>query len=418
MELNERIRILTEGAKYDVSCSSSGSTTAAQKGKLGSSSAGGICHSFTSDGRCISLLKILLTNNCVYDCIYCVNRRSNDVTRASLTPRELCELVMGFYRRNYIEGLFLSSAVEKSPNQTMQLLTQAVEMLRNEYGFRGYIHLKAIPGADNDMIDYASRWVDRMSVNIELPTENSLKLLAPQKKKEAILSPMRMLADTCRNNMLEGTEVVKIPAGQTTQMIIGASNESDAQIMRLTEALYGNLRLKRVYYSAYVPVNEHSLLPALPVDLRREHRLYEADWLLRFYGFNAAEIFGSRQNLSLDLDVKSDWALLNYHLFPVEVNSASYEMLLKVPGIGVRNAYRIAKARQHGHLTEDALKKMRVVTKRAQYFITVNGKFLGGTENPSVIRNIISGNQLLLGKKTSYEQMSMFSAQNALTGEF
>ncbi len=419
MDIHERIRLLTEGAKYDVSCSSSGSETKAQKGSLGSSCAAGICHSFTNDGRCISLLKILLTNNCVYDCLYCVNRRSNDVMRTSITPRELCELVVGFYRRNYIEGLFLSSAVDKSPNHTMRLLTQAIEMLRTEYAFRGYIHLKAIPGADSELIARAACFADRMSVNIELPTEKSLMLLAPQKKREAIVSPMRQLAEIYHITKYEKPEKNSIPAGQTTQMIIGASSESDAQIVRLTEGLYNNFRLKRVYYSAYVPVNNHSLLPAVPVDLRREHRLYEADWLLRFYGFRAEEILPENRNLALDLDVKSDWALSNYKNYPVEINTASYETLLRVPGFGVRNAYRIVQTRRYGRITTETLKLLRVVTKRAGYFLTVNGKFLGSTDNPETIRRLLTGEQNLIGPQTKrHEQLSMFDAFNAVSGEF
>lgn len=419
MDIHERIRLLTEGAKYDVSCSSSGADTKAKSGSLGSSCAGGLCHSFTSDGRCISLLKILMTNNCAYDCLYCVNRRSNDVKRTSITPRELCELVINFYRRNYIEGLFLSSAVEKSPDHTMQLLIQAIEMLRTEYSFRGYIHLKAIPGADSALIMKAARYADRMSVNIELPTEKSLMLLAPQKKKEAIVSPMKQLADIYHITKHEKPETVSIPAGQTTQMIIGASGESDAQIVRLTEGLYNNFRLKRVYYSAYVPVNNHSLLPAVPVDLRREHRLYEADWLLRFYGFRAEEILPENCNLALDIDVKSDWALNNYAQFPVEVNSASYETLLRVPGIGVKNAYRIVRARRYGRLTLETLKQMRVVTKRAGYFITVNGKHMGATDNPEAIRRLLAGEQKFIGPQVKrYEQLTMFDAANGFSGEF
>jgi putative DNA modification/repair radical SAM protein len=360
-----------------------------------------------------------MTNNCAYDCLYCVNRRSNDVKRTSITPRELCELVINFYRRNYIEGLFLSSAVEKSPDHTMQLLIQAIEMLRTEYSFRGYIHLKAIPGADSALIIKAARYADRMSVNIELPTEKSLMLLAPQKKKEAIVSPMKQLADIYHITKHEKPETVSIPAGQTTQMIIGASGESDAQIVRLTEGLYNNFRLKRVYYSAYVPVNNHSLLPAVPVDLRREHRLYEADWLLRFYGFRAEEILPENCNLALDIDVKSDWALNNYAQFPVEVNSASYETLLRVPGIGVKNAYRIVSARRYGRLTLETLKQMRVVTKRAGYFITVNGKHMGATDNPEAIRRLLAGEQKFIGPQVKrYEQLTMFDAANGFSGEF
>lgn len=419
MDLEERIRILTEGAKYDVSCSSSGSNTSAKAGYLGSAASCGICHSFTSDGRCISLLKILMSNRCIYDCLYCVNRRSNDIPRARLTPRELCELVVNFYKRNYIEGFFLSSAVETSPNQTMEQLIETVELLRTEYKFRGYIHLKAIPGADANLIDRAAVFADRMSLNIELPSEGSLKLLAPQKKKEAIVSPMKQLAATYIQNKLETPRIRKIPAGQTTQMIIGASPDSDAQIMRLSQGLYDHFKLKRVYYSSYVPVNTgNSLLPMVPPDLRREHRLYEADFLIRTYGFRADELLPGDRNLSLDLDVKSDWAINNYAAFPLEINKASYEMLLRVPGIGTRNAYRIAEARRHCKIDFDALKKMRVVLKRAKYFITVNGKFLGGTENPGKIRNILRGQELLAAPVQSVQLSFFDTLPSHISGEF
>lgn len=420
MELEERIRVLTEGAKYDVSCSSSGSSTSAKAGYTGTTASCGICHSFTSDGRCISLLKILMSNHCIYDCLYCVNRRSNDIPRARLSSRELCELVMNFYRRNYIEGFFLSSAVEISLNRTMEQLIETAELLRKEYRFRGYIHLKAIPGADQNLIDRAAEFADRMSLNIELPSEGSLKLLAPQKKKEAIIAPMRMLANTYIQNKLEVPKVRKIPAGQTTQMIIGASPDSDARIIRLSQGLYDHFKLKRVYYSSYVPVNTgNSLLPMIPSDLRREHRLYEADFLMRLYGFKAEEILPEDRNLSLELDVKSDWAVANFRHFPLEINKASYEMLLRVPGIGVRNAYRIAEARRHGRLDYDSLKKMRVVLKRAKYFITVGGKFYGGTDSPERIKNILLGQERLLNAPQRAVQMSFFDAlPSYVSGEF
>lgn len=420
MELDERIRLLTEGAKYDVSCSSSGGTTGAVKGYVGNSAFGGICHSFTSDGRCISLLKILMTNYCEYNCLYCVNRRDNDIERARLEPREICELVINFYRRNYIEGLFLSSAVEKSPNHTMQKLTETIELLRTEYKFRGYIHLKAIPGADQQLIDNASKFADRMSLNIELPSETSLKLLAPQKKKLSIIEPMKMLAETYIKNDLEKPAQKKIPAGQTTQMIIGATNDTDGQIIRLSQALYRNFKLKRVYYSAYMPINTaSSLLPVTPPNLKREHRLYEADWLLRFYGYSAEEILPANYNLDVDLDVKSNWALNNFSQFPIEINTASYEMLLRVPGIGVRNAYRIFQARKHQKLDWDSLKKMRVVLKRAKFFITVNGKFYGGMHNPLNVRKALRGDDTLLLNSSGYQQTSLFDTDtNVITGEF
>lgn len=418
MDFEEKVRVLTEGAKYDVSCSSSGGKTSAKAGYVGNTATGGICHSFTSDGRCISLLKILLSNHCIYDCLYCANRRSNDIPRARLTPDELCRLTINFYRRNYIEGLFLSCAVEASPDRTMEKLIETVELLRTKYKFRGYIHLKAIPGADKSLIDRAAAFADRMSLNIELPSEGSLKLLAPQKKKDAILLPMRQLAETYIHDQLEKPRAKKIPAGQTTQMIIGASPDTDARILRLSQGLYDNFRLKRVYYSSYVPVNtDNSLLPMLPSDLRREHRLYEADFLIRLYGFKAEELLPADTNLSLDIDVKSDWALNNYGLFPLEINKASYEMLLRVPGIGVRNAYRIAEARRHGKITFESLKKMRVVLKRAKYFITADGKFYGDNENPERIRNILKGHNLLKPSVKS-TQLSFFDTlPSYITGE-
>ncbi|NLO64638.1 MAG: putative DNA modification/repair radical SAM protein [Clostridiales bacterium] len=418
MGFEEKVRVLTEGAKYDVSCSSSGGKTSAKAGYVGNTATGGICHSFTSDGRCISLLKILLSNHCIYDCLYCANRRSNDIPRARLTPDELCRLTINFYRRNYIEGLFLSCAVEASPDRTMEKLIETVELLRTKYKFRGYIHLKAIPGADKSLIDRAAAFADRMSLNIELPSEGSLKLLAPQKKKDAILLPMRQLAETYIHDQLEKPRAKKIPAGQTTQMIIGASPDTDARILRLSQGLYDNFRLKRVYYSSYVPVNtDNSLLPMVPSDLRREHRLYEADFLIRLYGFKAEELLPADTNLSLDIDVKSDWALNNYGLFPLEINKASYEMLLRVPGIGVRNAYRIAEARRHGKITFESLKKMRVVLKRAKYFITADGKFYGDNENPERIRNILKGHNLLKPSVKS-TQLSFFDTlPSYITGE-
>lgn len=418
MDFEEKVRVLTVGAKYDVSCSSSGGKTSAKAGYVGNTATGGICHSFTSDGRCISLLKILLSNHCIYDCLYCANRRSNDIPRARLTPDELCRLTINFYRRNYIEGLFLSCAVEASPDRTMEKLIETVELLRTKYKFRGYIHLKAIPGADKSLIDRAAAFADRMSLNIELPSEGSLKLLAPQKKKDAILLPMRQLAETYIHDQLEKPRAKKIPAGQTTQMIIGASPDTDARILRLSQGLYDNFRLKRVYYSSYVPVNtDNSLLPMVPSDLRREHRLYEADFLIRLYGFKAEELLPADTNLSLDIDVKSDWALNNYGLFPLEINKASYEMLLRVPGIGVRNAYRIAEARRHGKITFESLKKMRVVLKRAKYFITADGKFYGDNENPERIRNILKGHNLLKPSVKS-TQLSFFDTlPSYITGE-
>ena len=417
VSIEEKLKILTEGAKYDVSCSSSGSQRAAQKGGLGNCSVGGICHSFTADGRCVSILKILLTNACEYDCLFCVNRRSNDVKRVRLSPREVADLVINFYRRNYIEGLFLSSAVECSPNHTMIQLIEAVKILRDEYSFGGYIHLKAIPGAAPELIDQAATLVDRMSINIELPSENSLKLLAPQKCKEAIVHPMKQLAQTHIEQLEVGQKLEKIPAGQTTQMIIGASSDSDGQIIRLSDSLYKKFKLKRVYYSSYVPVTENSKLPANAPDFRREHRLYEADWLLRFYGFNAEELIPVGTNFSLDVDPKCDWALRNFDIFPLEINTASYDMLLRVPGIGYKNAYRICQARKYSKLDFDSLKKLHVVLNRARHFVTANGKFYGQIAEPHVVRGLISNNLKRLGNNAENLQISMFNDYGKYTGE-
>lgn len=412
----DRLRILTESAKYDVSCSSSGSTRRGQ-GIIGDCAKAGICHSFTADGRCISLLKILMTNRCAYDCLYCVNRRSLDVPRASAEPDEICELVMNFYKRNYIEGLFLSSAVEKSPNYTMERLVATVVKLRKLYGFGGYIHLKGVPGADSALYERAGKYVDRMSFNIELPTEKSLKLLAPQKSKKAIITPMRQLCDSVNNAPIRDKRKNFLPAGQTTQMIVGASPETDGHILKLSQALYKNFKLKRVYYSSYVPTNfTTSFLPTTPTGLLREHRLYQADWLLRFYGFTADEILDEDENLDPNFDPKCQWALKHMEVFPVEVNKAPLELLVRVPGIGVRSARRIVIARQHTKLTFEHLKKMRVVLKRAKHFLTADGKFYGN-DNPIAIKNL-----LLLGENNvNYTQLSLFSNEeinsSVITGE-
>ena len=413
----ERLQILTESAKYDVSCSSSGSKRANRKGGLGNASVGGICHSFTPDGRCISLLKILMSNDCLYDCEYCPNRRSADVRRASVTPEEICELTINFYMRNYIEGLFLSSAVFGTPNRTMELLTDTVIKLRKLYNFNGYINLKGIHNADDALIMRAAKYVDRMSFNVELPSEKSLKLLAPQKTKEGLLLPMKKLRSAelyDKENKVRGGKV--IPAGQTTQMIIGASPESDGQILRLTEALYRRIGLKRVYYSSYVPVVSSPKLPTIGAGLLREHRLYQADWLIRFYGFDVNEICGEGENLSAEFDPKCHWALRNMHLFPVEINTAPLETLLRVPGIGARGAYRITEARKYGALDFDNLAKMRIILKRAKHFITCKGKFYG-----SESANAVTAALMLDGVRERQEQISMFSspsvALSALSGE-
>ena len=409
-----RLKILTESAKYDVSCSSSGSKRANTAGGIGNGSIGGICHSFTPDGRCISLLKILMSNECLYDCEYCPNRCSTDVPRARITPDEICELVINFYKRNYIEGLFLSSAVFDSPNRTMELLCETVRKLRQDYHFNGYIHLKGIPHADNTIVMNASRLVDRMSYNIELPSEKSLKLLAPQKTKQSLLLPMKGLYEAIEYNKQNKLKRTVLPAGQTTQMIIGASPESDGQILKLSEALYRNMNLKRVYYSSYIPVVQSNKLPSVGAGLLREHRLYQADWLIRFYGFDVNEICAEDENLSPDYDPKCAWAIRNMHLFPVEINSAPLETLLRVPGIGAKSAYRIMEARRFTKLNFENLANMRIVLKRAKHFITCNGKFYG-SDSIAQVKNSL----LIAGAEN--EQLSMFSepstALSVITGE-
>ncbi len=400
----KRLAILADAAKYDVSCSSSGSKRSYKKGEIGNASFSGICHSFTQDGRCISLLKILMSNDCVFDCAYCQNRRSNDIPRATASPDEICELVMEFYKRNYIEGLFLSSAIIKNPNNTMELLYETVKKLRKEYKFNGYIHVKGIPSADKLLIEKTGFLADRMSFNIELPTEKSLKLLAPQKNKNAIITPMKMLATERYFDSPFKRRKDFLPAGQTTQMIVGASPEPDSHILKLTEYMYKNYRLKRVYYSSYQPTNFNtSLLPVLPVPKIREHRLYQADWLLRFYGFNADEITDDGGDLPENYDPKCAWALRNLDRFPIEINRADMADLLRVPGIGVRSALRIRSARRYAKLTFEDLVKMRVVMKRAVHFITCNGKFFG-SENPATIKNFL----IAAENGVNYKQLSMF----------
>lgn len=411
-----KLEILTESAKYDVSCSSSGSKRENKAGGIGNGSVGGICHSFTPDGRCISLLKILMSNDCIYDCEYCPNRRSADVPRASLTPDEICELVINFYKRNYIEGLFLSSAVFGNPDKTMELLTETVLKLRKNYNFNGYIHLKGIPHADGAIVMRAAKIVDRMSYNVELPSEKSLKLLAPQKTKQSLLLPMKSLHEAILYDKFNKVKRGRVlPAGQTTQMIIGASPEPDGQILKLTEALYRNMNLKRVYYSSYIPVVQSNKLPSTGAGLLREHRLYQADWLIRYYGFDVDEICAEDENLSTEYDPKCAWALKNMHLFPVEINTAPLETLLRVPGIGAKSAYRITEARRFTKLDFDNLAKMRIVLKRAKHFITCNGKFYGSNSLAQVKTSL-----LLAGANEENEQLTMFSepstALSALTG--
>ena len=405
MELERKLQLLAEGAKYDVSCSSSGSERVTNKNQLGNTANCGVCHSFTADGRCISLLKILMSNACIYDCKYCVNKVSNSHERATLTPDELCNLTINFYKRNYIEGLFLSSAIVRDPEYTMQLLLKTVKKLREEYNFGGYIHLKGIPGANPETIRQAAEYADRMSFNAELPTEQSLNLLAPQKNLKQSLLHMKKL----NTNELEykGSKVLKkvIPAGQSTQFVIGATPDTDSTILNLTQNLYNHFKLKRVYYSAYVPVNKSALLPNKPESLIRENRLYQADWLLRFYGFKTEEILKEDENLNLEVDPKAMYALKNLDDFPLEVNTASREELLRVPGIGVTGAYRIITARRLAiNLTFEDLKRMGIVLKRAKHFITCSGKFMGYNKNVDILYNILAGEN----NKDGYTQTSMF----------
>lgn len=415
ININRKLEILSAAAKYDVSCSSSGSSRKNGKG-LGSAHSSGICHSFAADGRCISLLKILLTNDCIYDCSYCLNRRSQPVERASFSDDEIVGLTINFYLRNYIEGLFLSSAIEKSPDHTMERLGIIVKRLRERENFHGYIHLKAIPGADRALIEQAGRYVDRLSVNIELPTNESLRLLAPQKKKEAILGSMKYIHSSIADN--RERKRLFVPAGQSTQLIIGASPENDEKILTLSQNLYSKMKLKRVFYSAFVPVTRSSLLPQLAQPpLVRENRLYQADWLLRFYKFKAEELFSDRsKNLPEDIDPKTNWAFLNYHLFPVDINSASYEMILRVPGIGVRGAKRIISARRMHRLAFDDLKTLGIVLKRAQYFIR--------TDRDSLFRDDVDRvRELLTPRQSKYRQLLLFdkivhSSDGVVQGEF
>lgn len=467
MNIQEKLRILSDAAKYDVSCSSSGVARKGKKGTIGNTLAAGICHSFAADGRCISLLKILFTNQCIYDCCYCVNRRSNDVVRTAFTPDEVCILTIEFYRRNYIEGLFLSSGILYSPDYTMELICQTLHRLRNEYHFNGYIHVKTIPGTSPELVEKAGFLADRMSVNLELPTAEGLRRLAPGKTREKILAPMRQvqrgiaaqnlralessrglygsripgledrsrkgerqigMADSVshpgRNVWNRGHGMggrVFVPAGQSTQMIVGATPESDYHMIRVAEALYQNYDLKRVFYSAFVRVNEDSMLPALPggPPLLREHRLYQADWLLRFYDFTVEELLTEdRPNFNMMIDPKADWAVRHLEQFPVEINRADYRLLLRVPGIGVKSARRIVSARRFGRLNFEDLKKIGVVLKRALYFITCNGKMMYPTkiEENYIVRNLTYQNlasrkerNLFSPDGMQYEQLSLFS---------
>lgn len=415
MDLKEKLIILSSAAKYDVSCVSSGSNRKNTTKGIGNASSFGICHSWSEDGRCISLLKILFTNFCIYDCAYCANRNSNDIKRAAFTVDEISNLTINFYQRNYIEGLFLSSGIIQNPDFTMELLIQVVKKLRTELFFNGYIHVKAIPGADLKLIREAGLYADRMSVNIELPSESSLKLLAPNKKKEDILNPMQDINNQILMLNEEKKRVKKktvfVPAGQSTQLIIGATPDTDLQIMKLSAGLYGKYHLKRVYYSAFVPVNNDKRLPTLySPPLLRENRLYQTDWLLRYYGFNVDEILDqSHPYLEEDVDPKVSWALRNINLFPIEINKVDYALMLRIPGIGVKSVEKIIKARKFQTLNYEALKKMGVGLKRAKYFITCNGKMLEKVSYyPEVIRKKIL-HESYSKKRKEDSMLSLFS---------
>ena len=387
MDLLEKLTVLTDAAKYDAACTSSGVRRGFQPGKIGNttSSIAGCCHSFSADGRCITLLKVLMTNSCVYDCRYCVNRRSNDTRRAAFTPKELAELTIQFYRRNYIEGLFLSSGVLRSPDYTTERMIEALRILREDYGFNGYIHAKAIPGTSPELVYRLGLLADRLSVNIELPSEQGLRSLAPDKSRSAILRPMGLIRDQARQSKSELAKYKHAPAfapaGQSTQLIVGATQDTDRHILHLTESLYAKYRLKRVFYSAYVPIVESSLLPSLDTKppLLREHRLYQADWLLRFYGFRAEELLDEQHpDFNPRIDPKCFWAICHPEQFPVEIMRAEYETLLRVPGIGPVSARRIVSARRVSHLRYEDLSRLGVVLKRAQFFITCGGRMRSG----------------------------------------
>ena len=419
MDVLAKLEILTDAAKYDAACTSSGVRRGFRQGYIGNttSAIAGCCHTFSADGRCVTLLKVLMSNCCVYDCAYCVNRRSNDTRRAAFTPQELADLTINFYRRNYIEGLFLSSGVLRNPDYTMEQMIRAIRILREEYRFNGYIHAKAIPGAAPELVEQLGLLADRLSCNIELPSEAGLRTLAPEKTKAAVLAPMRQIQVRSIQNK---EELVKYrhtpkfaPAGQSTQMIVGASPETDYHILQLTEGLYNKYHLKRVFYSAYIPVTEDTRLPALDTKppLLREHRLYQADWLLRFYEFKAEELLDrDNPNFNPYLDPKCNWAVQHYGLFPVDVNRAPFEMLLRVPGIGPKSARRIWHARKQAALGLDELKRMGVVLKRAQYFSTCRGfagahPGRGSAGRERITRALIDPNVFSGG----VDQLSMFS---------
>lgn len=429
MSLMDKLGILADAAKYDVACTSSGVDRKGTGDSIGNCVAAGICHSFSSDGRCISLLKILLTNHCIYDCKYCQNRCSNDIPRAAFTPEEICTLTMEFYRRNYIEGLFLSSGILKNPSFTMELILRTIWLLRNQYRFNGYVHVKAIPGADPELIRQTGFLADRMSINLELPTAEGLQNLAPNKNRKTILTPMRQIQNGIQENkndlVLYRNAPKFVAGGQSTQMIIGATPENDFQIINVAESLYQRFGLKRVFYSAFVNVTGDKALPALPggPPLLREHRLYQADWLLRFYGFRAEELLDEKRPFfNVMLDPKEDWAVRHLEQFPVEINRAPMELLLRVPGIGVKSARRIAAARRCASLTFGDLKKMGVVLKRAVYFITCSGRMMYPVklDEDYIVRNLTDKNERIRfgADGMTYRQMSLFDDGSFAGGGF
>ena len=424
--LMEKLAILTDAAKYDVACTSSGVDRRGDGTGIGNTMSCGICHTFAADGRCVSLLKILFTNECIFNCSYCQNNCNSDIPRATFTPEEICTLTIEFYRRNYIEGLFLSSGIIISPNYTMDLIYQTLYRLRTVYRFQGYIHVKAIPCADPLLIEKTGYLADRMSINLELPTSDSLRKLAPCKSRNTILKPMRMIQNGITDNKQELTVYRKapkfVPAGQSTQMIIGATPENDFQIMSVAEGLYRNFDLKRVFYSAFVNVNHNSGLPVLPggPPLLREHRLYQADWLLRYYHFTVNELLSEdRPNFNIYLDPKCDWALRHLEYFPVEVQTADYKTLLRVPGIGAKSASRIVKARRGSRLDFPDLKKMGVVLKRALYFLTCSGRMMYPTklDEDYICRNLLSDRTQIPRdlRESNYKQLSLFDDMSMIS---
>ena len=463
LEIEKKLEILSDAAKYDVACTSSGVERKGNREGMGNATHCGICHSFAADGRCISLLKVLMTNECIYDCKYCINRRSNDTVRTSFTPQELCGLTIQFYRRNYIEGLFLSSGIRRSPDETMEQIYRVLFLLRRQYHFNGYIHVKGIPGASAELVQAVGYLADRMSLNLELPTAQGLQKLALGKTREKILTPMRQIQNGIREQKLlltDGGRIAKkpdngsslylpgdgqilrekssygvstrsgkqerfVPAGQSTQMIVGATQENDYQILTIAESLYRKFELKRVFYSAYVALNEDKDLPQVGTKppLLREHRLYQADFLLRFYGFAAKELLSEEKpNFNVYLDPKCDWAIRHLEYFPVEINRAGYEMLLRVLGIGVKSAQRIMRARRSAKLDFDQLKRIGVVLKRAHYFITCNGKMLYHTkiEEDYITRRILEldhAKNWQMDYQMTYRQLSLFDdRKEGLTG--